>query len=134
MSYIPKAFRLFVSHRAAFRCEYCKVPDLGFAFPFQIDHIRAIKHNGLTVLSNLAYCCPDCNRYKGTDPGSYLDESPALIRFYNPRTDIWEDHFGIDDGIIYPKTQEGQVTVLIFQFNLPERIIYRQELVASDLY
>jgi len=43
MSYIPKAFRLFVSHRAAFRCEYCKVPDLGFAFPFQIDHIRAIK-------------------------------------------------------------------------------------------
>jgi len=134
MSYIPKAFRLFVSHRAAFRCEYCKVPDLGFAFPFQIDHIRAIKHNGLTVLSNLAYCCPDCNRYKGTDPGSYLDESTAIIRFYNPRTDIWEDHFVIDDGIIYPKTQEGNVTVHIFQFNLPERIIYRQELVASDLY
>ncbi len=107
MSYIPKAFRLFVSHRAAFRCEYCKVPDLGFAFPFQIDHIRSIKHNGETTLSNLAYCCPDCNRYKGTDPGSYLDESTTITRFFNPRIDIWEAHFGIKDGTIFPKTPEG---------------------------
>jgi 5-methylcytosine-specific restriction endonuclease McrA len=71
MSYVPAILRLLVAHRAAFRCEYCGIPDLGFALPFQVDHIRALKHNGTTILQNLAYCCPDCNRYKGTDLGSY---------------------------------------------------------------
>jgi len=100
MSYISNAFRLIVAHRATFRCEYCRIPDLGFAFPFQVDHIRSLKHNGATVLSNLAYCCPDCNRYKGTDLGSYLDDETTLIRFFNPRTDSWEAHFTVENGIL----------------------------------
>ena len=134
MSHIPNALRLFVAHRSSFRCEYCRIPDLGFAFPFQVDHIRSLKHNGVTILSNLAYCCPDCNRYKGTDLGSYLDDETTLVRFFNPRKDVWEEHFTNEDGAIHPKTPEGKVTATIFQFNTPQRIIYRQALIESGLY
>lgn len=131
---IPQALRVMVAHRAAFRCEYCRIPDMGFALPFQVDHIRSLKHNGATVLSNLAYCCPDCNRYKGTDLGSYLeDDERALVRFFNPRTDVWEDHFSLEDGVIHSKSSHGAVTIAIFQFNAPQRVLYRQALVESGL-
>jgi hypothetical protein len=134
MSYISASLRLLVAHRSLFRCEYCRIPDLGFGIPFQVDHIRAIKHGGLTVLSNLAYCCPDCNRYKGSDLGSYLEDETIIIRFYNPRTDYWDDHFTTVDGIIKGKTPHGEVTTTIFQFNSFERIMYRNELIANELY
>lgn len=134
MSYIPNAMRLFVAHRAAFRCEYCRIPDLGFALPFQVDHIRSLKHAGPTVLSNLAYCCPDCNRYKGSDLGSYLGNETTLTRFFNPRKDVWEEHFSVEESAIQGKTPEGKVTALIFQFNTPQRIIYREALMDSGLY
>lgn len=134
MSYIAQSLRILVAHRAAFRCEYCRIPDLGFALPFQVDHIRALKHNGTTTLINLAYCCPDCNRYKGTDLGSYLEDETTLIRFFNPRIDNWEAHFVVEEGIINGTSPHGQVTALIFQFNTPERIMYRKALVNSELY
>lgn len=134
MSYISPSLRTLVAHRAFFRCEYCKIPDLGFGIPFQVDHIRAIKHNGLTILSNLAYCCPDCNRYKGTDLGSCLEDENTIIRFFNPRIDIWEEHFMVVEATILPKTPNGQVTTIIFQMNAPERILYREALIEGELY
>jgi hypothetical protein len=107
---------------------------MGFALPFQVDHIRSLKHNGDTVLSNLAYCCPDCNRYKGSDLGSFLGEDErSLVRFFNPRIDAWEDHFALEEGVIQAKSPHGSVTIAIFQLNSPQRILYRQALVESGL-
>lgn len=134
MSYISSSLRKLVVHRAFFRCEYCKIPDLGFGIPFQVDHIRAIKHGGPTIISNLAYCCPECNRYKGTDLGSYLADESTIIRFFNPRIDIWEEHFMVVEAAILPKTPNGQVTAVIFQMNAPERILYRKALIEGELY
>ncbi len=34
-----------------------------------------------------------CNRNKGPDVGSYLFSSQSFVRFFNPRTDRWADHF-----------------------------------------
>ena len=48
---------LAVRERAAFRCEYCRLPQSAFPLPFQIDHVRAEKHGGETVESNLALAC-----------------------------------------------------------------------------
>lgn len=53
-------------------CEYCRLPDEDSYYGFQIDHVVSIKHDGKTNLQNLAYACPDCNRYKGSDLGTYL--------------------------------------------------------------
>jgi hypothetical protein len=57
-----------------------------------------------------------------------------LIRFFNPRIDEWEKHFGVENGVLYAKTPEGQVTIAIFRFNTPERVQYRQELVTNGLF
>ncbi|MFN0036275.1 MAG: HNH endonuclease [Saprospiraceae bacterium] len=126
---ISKSLRLKVRQRADSICEYCKIPDLGFAFPFHVDHIRAIKHGGKSMMENLAYCCPDCNFFKGTDFATFLGKQVVL--FFNPRNEKWEDHFEMRNGMILPLTEIGQATTHIFQFNLPARIAYRLELESA---
>lgn len=121
-----KSLKLKVRLRANSRCEYCKIPDLGFAFPFHIDHIRAIKHGGKTIFENLAFCCPDCNFFKGTDFATFLGK--GIVLFFNPRNEKWDEHFEMKNGLILPKTEIGQATISIFQFNLPARIAYCIEL------
>ncbi len=123
---ISKSIRSAVKQRAGARCGYCKIPDLGFAFPFHVDHIRASKHGGRSVLENLAYCCPDCNYFKGTDFGTFLEN--RIVLFFNPRKNEWAGHFRVKNGVILPLSDIGEATVNMFQFNLPPRIAYRLEL------
>ena len=126
-SYIPSYLRDTVATLACLRCEYCHIPDLDSYYGFHIDHIISQKHGGLTILSNLAYACPDCNRYKGSDLGTYLNSTLILTRFFHPRVDTWHDHFETDtSGLILPKTDIGKATVNIFAINHPDRIIERQ--------
>ncbi len=124
---IPKPLRLATAKRANNCCEYCHLPNIDSYYGFQIDHIISRKHKGKTVLSNLAYACPDCNSYKGTDLGTYLTSTLVLTRFFHPRLDNWDDHFQTDNsGLISPKTDVGEATIKIFQINHPDRIIERQ--------
>jgi hypothetical protein len=124
---IPKYLRKATAKRANYCCEYCHIPEIDSYYGFESDHIISVKHEGLTILINLAYACPDCNRYKGTDLGTFLDNTQELIRFYNPRTDKWSDHFETDEtGLITPLTRIGEATIKIFGINHPDRIIERQ--------
>lgn len=122
---VPESLRKIAANRALHRCEYCRLPSADSFFGFQVDHIISRKHGGKTTLENLAYSCPDCNRNKGSDLGT-LDSDGTLIRFFNPRTDDWKNHFEMDDsGLIVHKTAMGAATIKIFQFNHPDRIIER---------
>lgn len=47
------------------RCDYCHLPDELDPLPFQLDHIIAQQHGGLTVLENSAWSCLHCNKHKG---------------------------------------------------------------------
>ena len=49
-----------------------------------------------------------------------------LTPFFNPRKDVWSDHFEWDGPIIQPLTAEGRVTVKIFRFNDPDRVEQRR--------
>jgi len=51
--------------RAGGKCEYCRFPAEAAWLPFQIVHIIAEKHRGLTEAANLARACYYCNSYKG---------------------------------------------------------------------
>ncbi len=57
-----------------------------------------------------------------------------LIRFFNPRTDSWTEHFSVVSGEIIPKTLIGTATVTILNFNQPERLVLRQELSLIGQY
>jgi hypothetical protein len=119
--------------RSESKCEYCLLPEKVSFYNFHIDHIRPLKHGGSSDTDNLAYCCPDCNHFKGTDIGSFENED-IIVRFFNPRKDIWQDHFEITDGSIIGKTDVGNVTARIFKFNEIDRLIFRKELIRLGHY
>ena len=130
--YIPEGVRRLVAERAGWRCEYCRLPHQVAGFSFEIDHIISIKHGGSTHPDNLAYSCPICNGYKGSDVGTYVKDQ--LVRFFNPRTDDWFKHFEVQEGWIAGLTSIGEATVSIFRFNEIEEVMQRQKLVRLGLF
>ena len=128
MSYVSATLRQLVTQRAGKKCEYCQFPQTASLFAFEMEHIIAEKHDGITEAGNLALSCPCCNRFKGTDLGSIDPETRQLTAFFNPRLQQWSDHFRLEEGIIMPLTPEGRVTAKILQFNLLERILERKQL------
>lgn len=133
-TYVPAALRKQVIERANHRCEYCRFPQSVALLAFEMEHIISEKHGGTTTLPNLALACPYCNRAKGTDLGSIDPETNQLTPFFNPRTQIWEEHFALVDATIAPQTASGRVTVLILQFNQPDRLRERTGLIAIGQY
>ncbi len=120
--------------RADYRCEYCLLSELVAFYTFHVDHIKSLKHGGASTIENLAYCCPDCNNFKGTDLGTFQDDDENLIRFFNPRKDTWLEHFKLHDGEIIPLTKIGKSTERIFKFNALDRLIFRPQLASLGQY
>ena len=122
---ISQQLRREIRARAGGRCEYCLMDDGCLVWGCEVDHILSRKHGGTSELSNLALSCARCNRAKGTDIGSVHAESEELVRFFNPRRDLWGEHFRIDGPRIVGLTLIGQVTVTLLQFNQDERLLER---------
>lgn len=137
-SYISAALRREVTDRAGNCCEYCRIAQDDQFFAFEIDHIIAEKHGGPTHSDNLCLACPDCNAFKGSDVASvdWSADQPVIVPLYHPRRHQWNDHFEIDSatGRIEPLTPEGRVTVLLLEFNLPDRIRDRKLLIDAGRY
>jgi glutaredoxin len=133
-TYVPASLRQRVIERAGDRCEYCRFPQRVALLAFEMEHIISEKHGAITALENLALACPYCNRAKGTDLGSIDPETNQLTPFFNPRTQSWQDHFVLIGATIMPLTAEGRVTVLILQFNHPDRLQERERLIAIGQY
>ena len=131
-SYISAEVRAFVRERARQCCEYCLVHEDDVYFGCQVDHIISEKHGGKTETNNLAYACIFCNRYKGSDLGSLAGET--LVRFFNPRSDNWSEHFYLEVVYIHFRTAIGEVTERIFKFNHEDRLSERQELINLKKY
>lgn len=133
-TYIPANIRNIVAQRANRRCEYCLLYEKHSFLSFHIEHIISLKHGGETVLENLAFSCPICNASKGTDIGTILHGDQGVIRFFNPRTDTWHEHFNIHDtGEILPLTPVGAATVKILDMNHPDAIIERRAMLQRDI-
>lgn len=129
--YISKRQREAIAQRANGCCEYCLMPERFSLFTFHIDHVISLKHGGITHFDNLAYCCGICNSNKGTDLGTFLNTPETIIRFFNPRTDQWFDHFELIEGMIHHHTIIGEATIKIFKFNEVERILERKLLMEG---
>jgi 5-methylcytosine-specific restriction endonuclease McrA len=52
-----------VASRAAFRCEYCGLPQAYALHAHEPDHIVPRQHGGEDGTQNLAWACLRCNRY-----------------------------------------------------------------------
>ncbi|MBI2182409.1 MAG: HNH endonuclease [Deltaproteobacteria bacterium] len=133
-SYINAALRQLVATRADYLCEYCLIHEEDSFFGCEVDHIISEKHGGQTEAENLAYACAFCNRSKGSDVGSLVQRTGAFVRFFNPRTDRWADHFALDRVTIIALSDVGEVTVRILDLNNSERLFERQALQVIGKY
>ena len=132
-TYISAALRRQVIERADNLCEYCLIHENDTFFGCHIDHIVSEKHGGATEPDNLALACTFCNLHKGSDIGSFAPNG-GLTRFFNPRSDLWHNHFVLSEARIIPISDIGEVTARIFQFNARERILERMALMEIGHY
>jgi hypothetical protein len=75
--------------------------------PFHLDHIISKKHGGTDDESNLALCCPECNRHKGPNIATLEPETDNFVGFFNPRKEQWSNHFRFENGFITGLTLKG---------------------------
>ncbi|MBI1747631.1 MAG: HNH endonuclease [Acidobacteria bacterium] len=131
---IPVAIRQLVAHRAHECCEYCRLHQDDADSTHQIDHLMAIKHGGLTASENLALACPLCNRYKGSDLAAIDPVGGMAVPIFNPRTQIWSEHFTFAGAAIIGLTPTGRATVELLRINDAARLIDRQSLMTAGRY
>ena len=134
-----EAYRQLVVARAGGTCEYCRLLEAATGVTFHIEHILPRSQGGKTVMSNLALSCPGCNLAKaGKTAGR--DEGGRIQPLFNPRDFEpwllgWHLHFALDreSGMILPRTQMGEATILTLDVNVPQRVFARKLQLQAGL-
>lgn len=123
--------RKFVRERANDQCEYCRVRQRYYPdFAFHVEHIVAKQHGGSDDRDNLALACHLCNSRKGPNLSGLDPETDELTRLFNPRTDVWEEQFRLEeDGELVGLTPIGRATAYVLGMNSEIRIRIRREIL-----
>ena len=121
------ATKHFTRQRAHNRCEYCGVHQQYYPdSTFHIEHIVARQHGGSEDAANLALACHLCNNKKGPNLSGIDSDTSELIRLFNPRTDVWNEHFRLEDsGFIVGLTPIGRTTAYVLGMNSGIRVQIR---------
>jgi hypothetical protein len=96
-------------------------------------HIEHINPDGGDALDNLCLSCSSCNLSKATATSARDTESDEQTPLFNPRTQIWNQHFAwIDGGLrLRGKTAEGRVTIIRLKMNQQRLIRARQNWITA---
>jgi hypothetical protein len=131
---IPASLRRLVIERARECCEYCLLHLIDAEYAHEIDHLIAIKHGGKTIIENLVFACFKCNRRKGSDLSAIDPIDKVLVPLFNPRTQVWAEHFTLVGAFIVGQTQVGRATVALLELNSDARLERRQALMDAGHY
>jgi len=131
---ITYSLRQYVIERAARCCEFCLISQDDVPQQHEIDHLLARKHGGQSVAENLALTCFPCNRYKGADITAIDPDTQNIVPLFNPRVQVWSDHFALVGAKIVGRTPIGRATVALLRFNLPVRVDHRRLLIQKGRY
>ncbi|MBI3796634.1 MAG: HNH endonuclease [Deltaproteobacteria bacterium] len=116
---VPARVAAQVKARAAGRCEYCQAPQILIGQVFHLDHIIPRSAGGQTTTENLCLACSHCNIAKGDLITASDPRTGRLVLLYNPRKDIWEEHFrwSQDWQKLIGRTPTGRATVRALDMN-----------------
>ncbi len=78
--------------------------------------------------ANLALACMRCNFHKGPNLSGIDPETGDVVRRFNPRSDLWAEHFRWNDLRIEGITPVGRGTVRVLEMNQVLRVEARQRL------
>ena len=129
-----RALEREVRLRARELCEYCRLPQTSHRTKFHIDHIVAQQHQGPTTAGNLALSCSHCNLHKGTNLTGIDPSSRQIVLLFNPREQLWREHFKWDGALAVGLSACGRATVALLQMNSGIRVRIRAELIAAGLF
>lgn len=102
--------------------------------PHEPDHVIGEQHGGATTLTNLAYACFRCNRFKGPNIATRDAQTGELVPLFDPRTDLWDAHFQLAGAEIVSLTAVGRGTIFLLRFNDEQRVLLREELLRQERY
>ena len=117
MSGVSGRLRRRVIHRANGRCEYCGLAQVGQEATFHIDHVVPRDAGGTTTLGNLALACVSCSLRKGARQSAVDPETGQTALLYNPRRQVWDEHFCWEGVRLIGLTSTGRATVELLQLN-----------------
>ena len=124
--------RRSVRDRAGNRYEYCGLrQEYAPLALYTIDHIIPKKHGGSDDLLNLALACYHCNIHKGPNLAGIDPDSGEMVALFNPRQQVWPDHFVREGAFIVGRTPVGRTTVRVLVMNAPERVELREKLIEN---
>jgi hypothetical protein len=104
------------------------------ALQFQIDHVRAQKHGGVSALDNLALSCFACNSYKGPNIAGIDPMTGRSTRLFHPRRDRWTSHFEWNGAILVGRSRIGRATIHVLNMNHPDVVSIRDTLIAARIF
>lgn len=124
-----------VAKRANRKCEYCLASESVFNFLFEIDHFIPLSEGGTDDLENLVLACRACNSYKAFHQIGLLEDE-SDIRLFNPRKDIWNEHFwfNVETLEIEGLTEIGSGTINRLKMNNSKQIESRNIWVEFGVY
>ena len=128
---LTNAQREEVFKRAKGLCEYCQSQENYSNSTFEVEHIIPLSKDGETVLENLALSCSGCNKFKSARTFAFDSKSQTEVSFYNPRKDIWREHFAWNEDFteIIGLTAKARVTIKALKLNRKNVVNLRKVLV-----
>jgi hypothetical protein len=127
------ALKQRVHDRANGCCEYCQTSEEKNGQTMQVDHIDPAGGDGL---ENLCLSCWNCNNHKRTATQVSDPETGEEVALYNPRTQVWADHFEwiMDATLIQGLTPVGRATISRLKMNRAVIVIARQRWVEGGYH
>ena len=71
---------------------------------------------------------------KGSDLATIDPISGKIVPLFNPRIQLWNDHFTLNHAQIKGITAIGRATARLLMLNAPTRLLERQVLIVQGQY
>lgn len=134
--YISKQKKILVFARAKHRCEYCQCRSDTALETFEIEHIFPVGEGGVDDILNLALACRGCNSRKAMRVWVVDANSNKKIPLFNPRKEIWKNHFKWSDDFltVIGLTSIGKITIDALKLNRTGVVNIRRLMVLGKIH
>ncbi len=124
---VSETIKQRIRQTAGHRCGYCLAEQRRTLGILEIEHLIALACGGTDEEANLWLSCSLCNRYKGMQIEAVDPETGSLAPLFNPRGQIWYEHFRWDEAgaRIIGLSPVGRVTAQALQLNNPIAVVVR---------
>jgi 5-methylcytosine-specific restriction endonuclease McrA len=124
VSHTTRKTRPRIAAQAKYQCGYCQTQERISGIPLTIEHIIPIAHSGTDDEDNLWLSCRLCNETKGTLTKATDPKTGQEVPLFNPRSQVWKDHFAWDETgtQIIGQSAVGRATIAALSLNSDLRI------------